>query len=128
MASKKKYDCCRCNNTGKCLCCSCAKAGSLCTNCLPLKRGHCRNARPDISWAVPPSVQSSSTQNSITSVSSLILTPTLSSSLTPVSTQVPRDQSSTNDGPPSLSMSNYVPSLPFSSLPEFIPVSDARFV
>ena len=35
--------CCRCNGSGKCLNCACKKAGISCTNCLPLRRGKCKN-------------------------------------------------------------------------------------
>ena len=54
MASKKKYDCCQCNDKGLCLHCSCAKLGNPCTNCLPLRRGHCNNARFDLLHATVP--------------------------------------------------------------------------
>ena len=35
--------CCRCNGSGSCKNCSCRKANSSCSNCLPLRRGHCTN-------------------------------------------------------------------------------------
>ena len=34
---------CRCNGSGSCKNCSCRKANSSCSNCLPLRRGHCTN-------------------------------------------------------------------------------------
>ena len=36
--------CCRCNGSGRCRGCSCAKAGRQCTSCLPLRKGQCCNA------------------------------------------------------------------------------------
>ena len=35
--------CCRCNRTGSCRGCACAKAGNSCSNCLPSKLGTCQN-------------------------------------------------------------------------------------
>ena len=35
--------CCRCNASGRCKNCSCKKAYSECTNCLPSRLGHCAN-------------------------------------------------------------------------------------
>ena len=32
-----------CNGNGRCIGCSCSKAGRPCTNCLPSRKGHCRN-------------------------------------------------------------------------------------
>ena len=49
--------CYQCNGNGRCKGCSCTKAGKLCTNCLPGRRGQCSNL-----GSVPslPSLQSSS--------------------------------------------------------------------
>ncbi len=38
--------CCRCNRTGKCRNCQCAKLERSCTNCLPLRLGKCENSDP----------------------------------------------------------------------------------
>ena len=35
--------CCRCNASGRCKKCSCTKLNKECSNCLPLRRGHCHN-------------------------------------------------------------------------------------
>lgn len=35
--------CCRCNRSGKCRSCVCAKSGKRCTTCLPARRGNCQN-------------------------------------------------------------------------------------
>ena len=35
--------CCRCNASGSCKNCSCKKSNQECSNCLPLRRGHCTN-------------------------------------------------------------------------------------
>ena len=35
--------CCRCNRAGTCRNCSCRKAGSSCSSCLPAKLGNCLN-------------------------------------------------------------------------------------
>ena len=36
--------CCRCNGSGRCVSCSCVKAGRSCTDCLPSRNGRCSNA------------------------------------------------------------------------------------
>ena len=41
--------CCRCNGSGRCNNCSCSKSGRLCTDCLPGRRGKCRNTQPPAS-------------------------------------------------------------------------------
>ena len=35
--------CCRCNGSGRCINCSCTKSARPCVNCLPLRKGLCRN-------------------------------------------------------------------------------------
>ena len=35
--------CCHCNGSGRCRNCSCSKAGKPCVNCLPQRKGRCRN-------------------------------------------------------------------------------------
>ena len=35
--------CCRCNGSGRCKNCVCVEAGRTCSNCLPTRRGRCRN-------------------------------------------------------------------------------------
>ena len=35
--------CCRCNRSGKCRSCVCAKSGKRCTNCLPIRLSNCQN-------------------------------------------------------------------------------------
>ena len=35
--------CCRCNRSGKCRSCVCAKSGKRCATCLPARRGNCQN-------------------------------------------------------------------------------------
>ena len=35
--------CCRCNGSGCCKSCSCSRAGTPCTNCLPLHKSKCCN-------------------------------------------------------------------------------------
>ena len=47
IAEKSSGSSCRCNRFGKCRSCACVKASRCCTNCLPSRLGHCRNA-PDI--------------------------------------------------------------------------------
>ena len=47
IAEKSLGSSCRCNKFGKCRSCACVKASRCCTNCLPSRLGHCRNA-PDI--------------------------------------------------------------------------------
>ena len=39
--------CCRCNGSGRCKNCSCSRSGTACTDCLPSKRGRCRNTRQE---------------------------------------------------------------------------------
>ena len=39
----KLTNCCRCNRTGSCRLCRCAKAGRLCDKCLPGNHGRCQN-------------------------------------------------------------------------------------
>ena len=48
VKSHKLPECCRCNDKSSCLRCKSVKNNSHFVNCLPLKRGHCRNARPDL--------------------------------------------------------------------------------
>ena len=36
--------CYRCNGSGRCVNCVCVKAGDACTNCMPQRRGNCRNS------------------------------------------------------------------------------------
>ena len=36
--------CCRCNRSGRCRNCSCAKSGKTCQGCLPQRLGNCTNA------------------------------------------------------------------------------------
>ena len=38
--------CCRCNGSGRCINCYCAKSGKLCVDCLPSRRGGCQNLSP----------------------------------------------------------------------------------
>ena len=38
--------CCRCNGSGRCINCHCAKSGKLCVDCLPSRRVGCRNLSP----------------------------------------------------------------------------------
>ena len=38
--------CCQCNGSGRCINCNCAKSGKLCVDCLPSRRGGCRNLSP----------------------------------------------------------------------------------
>ena len=35
-----------CSDNGRCVCCSCVRSGTLCSSCLPLRRGHCLNCSP----------------------------------------------------------------------------------
>ena len=51
-SSPKLPECCRCNDKGSCSRCMCVKKNSHCVNCLPLKRGHCKNVRPDLTQVV----------------------------------------------------------------------------
>ena len=51
LVSSAMPDCCRCNGLGTCRRCSCAKAGRLCENCLPGRRGLCVN-QPTLSTIV----------------------------------------------------------------------------
>ena len=36
--------CCRCNDKSSCARFRCVKVGRVCENCLPLRKGHCKNA------------------------------------------------------------------------------------
>ena len=72
--------CCRCNRTGRCRGCSCVKAGSLCQNCLPSRRGQCTNANPNthdlaISTSVSVKTEPATSQISDTRSSSAQLLP-----------------------------------------------------
>ena len=51
-SSPKLPECCRCNDKSSCSRCKCVKKNSHCVNCLPLRRGHCKNARPDTTHVV----------------------------------------------------------------------------
>ena len=63
VASKRNLECCRCNDNGLCLRCRCVKSNTCCVSCLPLKRGHCQNARPDFAQAIWPADASSMSVN-----------------------------------------------------------------
>ena len=39
--------CCRCNRSGICRNCSCAREGKACISCLPKRLGQCKNIQPD---------------------------------------------------------------------------------
>ena len=46
MCQRSEYRmpvCCRCNGSGRCINCSCTKSARPCVNCLPLRKGLCRN-------------------------------------------------------------------------------------
>ena len=43
LASLLPMSCCRCNRSGKCRSCVCAKSGKRCTTCLPARWGNCQN-------------------------------------------------------------------------------------
>ena len=42
-SKKSGAECYWCNDKGKCFNCQCSKHGLACSNCFPLKRGHCFN-------------------------------------------------------------------------------------
>ena len=69
--------CCRCNGSGSCRGCSCAKNGEICTNCLPLRRGHCRNTGPrDLPIATSPNhAESTAPGNALPQATSLVTSP-----------------------------------------------------
>jgi hypothetical protein len=46
--------CCRCNGSGRCKSCACVKAGRPCTDFLPSRNGHCRNAASSQAPLTPP--------------------------------------------------------------------------
>ena len=52
---RKGGSCCRCNRTGTCQKCSCAKAGRPCVKCLPGILGKCLNQHVSQSPQLPPS-------------------------------------------------------------------------
>ena len=54
--------CCRCNGSGRCLNCACVKAGKICTNCLPHRRGKCSNRATHPPPPPPPARVSDSPQ------------------------------------------------------------------
>ena len=54
--------CCRCNGNGRCSGCSCSKAGRLCSNCLPSRKGYCRNLSSPTQSAGPPALDPSERQ------------------------------------------------------------------
>ena len=47
--------CCRCNGSGRCVSCSCIKAGRSCTDCLPSRNGRCSNAPSPTPVSAPTS-------------------------------------------------------------------------
>ena len=52
--------CCRCNGSGRCVSCACARNGKACTNCTPGRNGRCENfsvstLSPDNATVVQPS-------------------------------------------------------------------------
>ena len=91
-------DCCRCNGLGTCRRCSCAKAGRLCENCLPGRRGLCVN-QPTLSTIVsdtpPVSLPAGQSENEPRATCT-VAEPQLSSSPVPttISTSQPIHQES----------------------------------
>ena len=61
MPRKPVPDCCRCNDKSSCRRCSCVKAGDICTNCLPLRRGHCVNSERRLTTAITSNTTSINT-------------------------------------------------------------------
>ena len=70
--------CCRCNRTGRCRNCACAKSGKPCQNCLPQRLGNCANTvqtQPSISAVTDLIMKpSSSTQNSAPQIADSLAT------------------------------------------------------
>ena len=62
--------CCRCNGSGRCNNCSCSKAGKLCVDCLPIRRGRCNNVSPSINSPAQLHCQSSQPGTNISCSSS----------------------------------------------------------
>ena len=86
----KTLQCCRCNDKGLCSRCQCVKNNTPCVNCLPLRRGHCRNA-PDLTQATKLTSNLPLTQlNSGSSVNTPIrVNPTLEASISSLTTSLP---------------------------------------
>ena len=63
--------CCRCNGSGRCINCVCAKAGRTCSNCLPSRGGRCQNVASSISASSVGSRDLSSSQSSTNATTTL---------------------------------------------------------
>ena len=121
--------CCRCNRTGICRGCACAKAGKSCIDCLPSKLGHCSNSAAKSQPSALPSRPL---------LPSRLISTTTSPTTQPASATSPTDEvsetggvatSTTNCGNSSQAVSNSCPlcladTLP---LPPFTPMAEPKF-
>lgn len=85
----KRLVCCRCNDNDVCLRWQCVKNNTTCVNCLPLKRSHCRNARPP-DFTLPPATCVAS--NSETQLPSSMTLPSVTLATTSSETQLSHSQ------------------------------------
>ena len=55
----RRWQCCRCNGSAKCLRYACVRNGTPCSHCLPGEAGNCHNTLPRVhlTSATPPSPQ-----------------------------------------------------------------------
>ena len=100
---------CRCNRSGRCRNCSCAKGGRTCQGCLPKRLGNCTNTiQPQLPASAPDqsvsSIQDTQTVTTLPETQTLNTNPDISPAIF--------DESVTRDGhPPSPSVSWPVPAL-----------------
>ena len=122
-ASKRNLECCRCNDNGLCLRCRCVKSNTCCVSCLPLKRGHCQNDRPDLAQAIWPTDAGSVSVNLRSSGIPTAARPNPSTPL-PLASSPPRVanpfSAASNHAP---NVSSFTPSLPFPA-----PAAEPNFV
>ena len=81
-------NCCRCNASGRCQNCSCNKSNKECSNCLPLRRGHCTNPPKQSSAATP----SATTDQVTTEDAQPFSTPVTSEEVHPQLAQITNDE------------------------------------
>ena len=113
-------DCCRCNGLGTCRRCSCAKAGRLCENCLPGRKGRCANQPPirdssSIATTPAPQIDEQAT--------TLPPTISLTSQFMPVSSQTPLPTTTWSVTPPQPCPTQPPAQLSASLLSTILPIS-----
>ena len=129
--------CCGCNKRGRCVSCSCVKAGKQCINCIPLKEDHCDNLPLSPSSTDAPAATCFSLNSNLSSpvaITTTSIQPLSTSDTSYVNNSVIDSQlttdtcTSTSDNPTTVSTTMSSSSSSYGSLPNFSPMQDPTFV